>query len=67
MTLTKTRLAAYLLGSFLGGLFTPDLVLATRNWVGGIVIEALHQHWQWEQVQLQGGLKLIPNGPDSRG
>jgi len=28
---------------------TPHVVGYVRNWIGGIVLEAIHYHWQWEQ------------------
>jgi hypothetical protein len=28
---------------------TPVVVREVRDWVGNIVLEAVHQHWMWEQ------------------
>lgn len=47
------------------GWYAPNAKLAVESWIGSIVIRAVHQHWQWEQAQLQAEplLKLIPGTP----
>lgn len=61
---TKKRLS-WLLGITLGtagGLSVPHIATAVENWLGNLMLQAIHQHWQWEQAQeSQSIIELLPN------
>jgi hypothetical protein len=44
----------------------PMGVDGLRNWIGQIVLQAVHYHWQWERQQEQGILQMLNQTPASR-
>jgi len=56
---------AFLTGAAIGAVLLVIMPLAqdaVRNWIGQIVLEAIHYHYSWEQAQNRGIMIPACNG-----